>query len=244
MDLQETTVRSAALKGTRSVWAEPANDAPTWLFLDGELYLERVGARDLLEDARGGGRLPPSRCVFVSHGGPMARHDDFTCRPAYGAFLRNELLPHLGVDAATERPLLVGLSLSALAAAFAVHSCGDVFPRAVCQSPSAWWREEWFLRHVEGTTAGGGRYYLSVGTEETESDVRHPPTNMFQGTSQLASVTHLAAGLEAHGNEVRFRTFAGGHDPRCWAEELVDAIAWALGAGTGPGGRRKRRPLS
>lgn len=227
MDLSESTLESRALGAERTIWFEPAASSDVWIFLDGELYLQRVGAADVVEEARARGVLPPARCVFVSHGGAAARHEDFVCRPAYNAFLRDELLPHLARDHAVARPLLVGLSLSALAAAFAVVECPEVFPRAVCQSPSAWWEDEWLLGRLARAGNAFGRYYVSVGTEETETDVRHPPSGMHQGVSQLDSVTRLAEGLERAGHAVRFATFSGGHDPACWAAELPGALAWA-----------------
>ena len=208
------------------MWAEPAGDHPTWVFLDGELYLERVRAQDLVEEARDEHRLPQARCVFVSHGGPSARHDDFTCRPEYTTFLRDAILPHLGVEVGRAPPLLVGLT-SALAAAFAVRSCAAGRPFPARSSVAVRVVAGRLRRHVERGAPGAGRYYFRVGTEETETGVRHAPTDMYQGVSQLDSVRRLADALDCRGNEVRLRTFAGGHDPRGWADELVDALAWA-----------------
>jgi enterochelin esterase-like enzyme len=163
----------------------------------------------------------------VSHGGAAARHDDFVCRPEYNAFLRDEVLPSLEADRDQAPPLLVGLSLSPLAAAFAVLACPAAFLRAVCQSPSAWQNGEWLARRAAGGPGRAGRYDLGVGSEETEADVRHAPSGMLQGTSQVESVRRFAAELERQGHQVRMWTIAGGHDPACWTEDLPAALAWA-----------------
>ena len=52
MELREVPLRSDALGARRTVWAEDGDgEAGTWIFLDGELYLGRVGVKDVVEDA-------------------------------------------------------------------------------------------------------------------------------------------------------------------------------------------------
>ncbi len=232
MVLVGTTIGPGALEGAPTLWyeADVASAPALLLFLDGELYRDRVGAEASVDRARADrtlGAHADARCAFVAHGGPEARHADFTCRSAYNRFLLEEVLPRLGRAPRTRRTVLVGLSLSGLAAAYAHLSHPDAFSCAVSQSPSAWWDDGWFARHLVDLAPSRARLYLSVERQETERDVRHPPTALHQATGQLDSVTHLAEVLPSEGASVSFSTFDGGHDPACWAAQLPAALAWA-----------------
>ena len=104
---------------------------PTCLFLDGELYLERVGAAELMAPFG-------LNCAWVSYGTPEDRQRDYVCSAAFGRFITEELLPWLD----EEILLIVGLSLSGLAAAHLGLRFPASFPRVIAQSPSAWWNDE------------------------------------------------------------------------------------------------------
>ncbi len=118
--------------------------------------------------------------------------------------------------------------MSGLAAAFAVLRHPIVFSGALCQSPSAWWNDEWLAGSLARHGTRGSRFWISVGNEELQEGVSHPPTALFQKASQLASVRNLVERLIGSGNRVRFNEFCGGHDPACWADELPHALAWLL----------------
>ena len=125
--------------------------------------------------------------------------------------------------------MLIGLSLSGLAAAHATLTTGR-FRAAVCQSPSFWWERERFASSLGAASTGAAAFWVSVGDLETESGVSHPPSGLFQGTSQLDSCKRGSAALEAAGYPVSFRVFQGGHDPMCWREDLALALPWATSA--------------
>lgn len=72
------------------------------------------------------------------------------------------------------------------------------------------------------------RIWISVGDRETATGISHSPTGMFQKTSQIASVKHLADRLKKVCDEVVFKEFLGGHDTACWAAELPEALAWVI----------------
>ena len=171
-------------------------------------YLERVDALAAVADLE-------ATCVFVSHHGGAQRHIDYVCSDSYLGFMD---------DLATELGLVwdvgVGLSLSGLQMAYA--GMNQRIPTVICQSPSAWWNDEWLARQPSPRS---GRFWISVGSKELEEGVSHPPTGMRQEVNQLDSCRRLAEAIEA--DEVTFRTFDGGHDPRCWAEELPEAMEWA-----------------
>ncbi len=110
------------------------------LFLDAELYLERVGGRPPWGRLQEWRAIPPAVAVFLSDGGAAARHEDFVCRPEYARFVACDLVDsvreeHRGVT----EIVIAGLSLSGLAAACAATRHPAVFRAAVCQSPSFWW---------------------------------------------------------------------------------------------------------
>ena len=215
--------------GTRKIWLQPpitGRATRCCLFLDAELYIERVQAPAIAENLQRDGRLPPTLCCYLSSVDAAARHRDFTCNEDYSSFLVNDVIPWIERDQGHFEHYLGGLSLSGLAAAFTVLRYPNVFAGALCQSPSAWWNEEWLTSSIDGSSRG--KYWISVGDQEVASDVRHPPTDLFQGTSQLDSVRRLVARLRTTQAIVRSHEYSGGHDPACWAAELPDALTWLL----------------
>ena len=231
MNLQASTIASRRLDRTYRLWTscfESAESNDLILFLDGEFYLERINTCAHLERLQAAGTIPQVRAVFVSHVDAAARHRDFACSTEYTAFLVDELLPWIAQhqQASNNDVLLAGLSLSGLAAAYAAVEYPATFSRVLCQSPSAWWNDEWLAAHVRERTPSSSRFWISVGTEETEEDVRHEPTAMHQRSSQLDSCRRLAAAVADRSSATRFETFAGGHDMACWDRELPEAITW------------------
>jgi enterochelin esterase family protein len=229
MKLIKRSIPSPTLGRARTVWLEPggAVSLPLCIFLDGELYLNMAGAKKVVSRVRKAGILKNRRCVFVSYGTGPERQADFACDPRYSRFLVTELIPAImeTPKVPEEGHLLVGLSLSGLAAVFAAIRFPRVFPRNIAQSPSAWWNREWLRRHAGKRALPGSRFWISVGSEETDTDVEHPPT-LHQETSQLDSCRRLAGALREKESEVRFSIFAGGHDMKCWEKELPEALRW------------------
>lgn len=169
------------------------------------------------------------RCAWLHSGDPPDRHRDLTLSEDFLRFLEREVLPRLGaID------VVVGLSLSGLAAAHASFRRPHLFPRAVCQSPSAWFDDERLVRELRDAGGADAPAWISVGRGEVEHGVSHPPTGLFQGTSQLDACGRLA---EAWGPTARFAPFDGGHDFACWSAELVEALSWVLRDSSGVEGR-------
>ncbi len=67
---------------------------------------------------------------------------------------------------------------------------------------------------------------MSVGTQEVQTNVSHPPTPLVQKASQLDSVRRLSSALRANGHDIHSNEYNGGHDCACWAAELPQALAW------------------
>jgi enterochelin esterase family protein len=199
------------------------------VFLDGEYYLEKVGALAIIERALASGTLPPMSFVFVPSNGAQSRHEDLVCNDRYARFVAEDLLTwarsRLGSIRA-EGNLICGLSLSGLASAHAALMHPGVFSAALSQSGSFWWDDRRFARLAANHSGIGSRHWLSVGDEETQEDVSHPPTGMHQRVSQIAGVQSAASALRAGGAEVRHRVYRGGHAFDPWRDELGEALAW------------------
>lgn len=192
-----------------------AGDGAVCLFLDGGFYRDRIGLPKALADLG-------LRAATLTGGTGADRHRDFACSDLYTGFILDTVLPRIDGEVS----LLVGVSLSGLAVAHLALSHPGVFPRIVSQSPSAWWNQEALVQRVAEAGGGTSRAWLSVGTRERQTDVRHPPTGMHQQTSQRDSVTRLA---EAWGPTATLQTFEGGHEVSGWAGELDRAVTWAMG---------------
>lgn len=233
--MEEEFVRSDSKPPGRRIWTRRSPvGLPSCLlvFLDAELYLERVGAAHVLKQLEDERRIPPVVSVFVSSHGAAARHCDYVCDSAFAHFLSSDLLPHALAQHPTvnaDGVVLIGLSLSGLAAAHAALTTSQ-FRAAVCQSPSLWWAQERLASSLPSPNGIAPAFWVSVGNLETESGVSHPPSALFQGTSQLDSCERGAAALRLGGYAVAYRVFPGGHDPACWRDDLALAIPWSTSA--------------
>ena len=159
LGLTEWTLRCRSGVFARSAWSlAPPTGRPTAaiVFLDAEIYLERVGAAAVVRRLMERRTIPPAVAVFLSHGSAAARHQDFVCRPEYARFVACDLVgavreEHPGVT----EIVIAGLSLSGLAAAYAATRHPAVFRAAVCQSPSFWWEHGRFGEELPAATPAG-----------------------------------------------------------------------------------------
>lgn len=157
-----------------------------------------------------------------------SRHEDYLCNADYARFIAEDVVawakqrdPRIaGTD-----PMLCGVSLSGLAAAYTVAQHPGSFSAALCQSGSFWWLAD----HAMSFPATRARYWLSVGTEEIETGVRHPPTGLFQRVSQIEGVESAAQSLASRGGTVHYNPYSGGHAFSCWRDELAPALGWLVG---------------
>lgn len=231
--LAEDFVPSTARAPGRRVWtSHPAFRAPKWvvIFLDAELYIERVTALAVIQRLHDSGLIAPTLAVFVSHGGAPARHEDFTCNSDYANFVSQDVTEwvfarHTQLERG--RVVLAGLSLSGLAAAHASLMYPNVFGAAICQSPSFWWSDERFRSSLPQATGSRPSYWISVGNQETTQGISHPPSGMFQQTTQIDACQRTCDALRSSGFNVRYRVFDGGHDANCWRDDLALALSWA-----------------
>jgi enterochelin esterase family protein len=194
------------------------------LFLDGELYLQKMEVLPVLHDLLHRDALPPVTFAFLDHLNMTARQQDYTCNAPFGRFVVEKVLPWLQQEIPGLEPgrhLIGGLSLSGLASAWLALQYPGHFPYCLSQSGSFWWNDEHFTKIAAQHQPLTNRFWLSVGDEETEVD--NPPE-----VSQIVGVKNAHAVLKTLGATVHYHEYHGGHDLKYWREELGEALAWLL----------------
>jgi enterochelin esterase family protein len=230
--IEQHVIESACGEYTRNVWFLQGPAGRTHrlaVFLDAEHYLRDMNALPVLQELIDSGMIPPIACVFVSHVSAADRHRDLTCNPRYSRFIAEDVVAwarrnnsHIELSG----NVICGVSLSGLAAAYTALLHPGVFAHALCQSGSFWW----FADHEADLPATNARFWLSVGSRETATDVSHPPSGLFQRISQIDGVEAARRRLEALGAHIHYRVFEGGHTFASWREELKPALTWLLAA--------------
>jgi predicted alpha/beta superfamily hydrolase len=118
--------------------------------------------------------------------------------------------------------------MGGLISLYAFFRAPETFGFMGAMSPSIWFGNRAVIDYVERDGAPKGRLYLDVGTEE--------------GAGTLRDAKHLVEVLERKGyrpgTSLSFAAVEGGrHEEAHWAERLVPALEFLLGAI--PRGRRR-----
>jgi enterochelin esterase-like enzyme/GNAT superfamily N-acetyltransferase len=207
---------------------------PLCLVLDGEIYWRDLEAVPIFDGIANS--LPSGMTVaYVGHVSALARHEDFTANEDYARFIGERVVPWLQEEVAglsDSGHAVVGLSLSGLMAVHLALRYPQLFHACVSQSGSHWWDHETFGETVKRHAPVRGRFWLSVGSQETQTDVRHPPTGLHQLVSQVDGVSHAVRLLRDAGGMVHYHEYEGGHARECWHDELEEAVRWSLGPST------------
>ncbi len=233
--VERDVVKSACGRYERQIWFVPGRSGGRQelaVFLDGELYLHDLDCLPVLRDATTLGDVPSMSCVFVSFLDFEARHRDHTCDPQYARFIAEDVVRwarQRDERITRQGHLLCGVSLSGLAAAYTALQHPETFSSALCQSGSFWWLAD----HAVSFPPTHARLWMSVGTEEVETGVTHPPTGLFQRVSQIEGVERAARAFASLGATVHYNLYSGGHAFPPWRDELAPALRWLLGS-TGP----------
>jgi len=228
----EHSIAGRSLVMPRAAWVvhDAAQKAKVCLlWMDGELYSERVKAPEVISGAQSSGKLPPLACVYLPNASAADRHAIYTCNESFASFIALEMPGWIEREVGEfDRLFLCGLSLSGLQAVFTALRHPGVFSGVLAQSPSAWWQDERLVDTLVSAGSYRPRFWLSVGSQELRGEVSHPPTPLYQKASQRASVHRLAGAMSRAGHEVRLHEYEGGHNPECWGEELTRALDWLL----------------
>ncbi|HTR40795.1 MAG TPA: alpha/beta hydrolase-fold protein [Pseudomonadales bacterium] len=194
------------------------------LFLDGELYLQKMEVLPVLAGLLERHALPPVTFAFIDHLNMEAREQDYTCNDQFGRFVVEKVVPWLQQEIPDLQPghhLIGGLSLSGLASAWLALQYPGHFRCCLSQSGSFWWNDERFTKMASQHQPVTNRFWLSVGDQETEVD--SPPE-----VSQIVGVKNAQRALEALGATVHYHEYHGGHDLKYWRDELDKALPWLL----------------
>lgn len=227
-------IPSRFLGNERTIWIHPPESGVSaralTVFLDGELYRDRVDARAVLRRLQG--RIAPSWFVFVSSHSVEARWRECPCHRPFARFVTEELFPwleerHIRRDAIRRR-VIVGLSYTGLAAAYVAKQSPGRFQAVISQSGSFWWNAGALAaRYRRLRTPLSTQFYLDVGTMETQRGVQRRP-DVLQEMSQVEGVRQFRDVLVSRGHRVKYVEYEGGHDFAAWKKTLPDALVWAL----------------
>jgi enterochelin esterase family protein len=228
-------VESAHLGNRRRIWIRPPlnrDAAALTIFLDGEMYRDRVGAPWIIRDLGRRGEIADSWFVFVSSHTDEARSRESSCYPPFAQFIGHELMPQLRNQFPAlrhvTRNVIAGLSYTGLAAAYVAMELPGLFQRVICQSGSFWWNDCWLIEAYRRKFLQIPlEFYLEVGRRETQQTLHHGD-GVVQRTSQIDAARRFRDVLEGRRIPVRYAEFNGSHDFRCWRKSLPDALNWAL----------------
>ena len=233
--MNEVVARLASthLQNERLIWVRPPRDRVSAqhvsIFLDGELYRDRVEANSVIDSLSGD--IADSWFVFVSMESAEARWLECPCYQPFAKFIAEELLPwlrteHQELELVRQRTL-IGMSYTGLAAAFVVREFPGLFQRVISQSGSFWWNDCWLSEQYRLSARVPTDFYLDVGTAELAENVLHRD-GVLQVVSQIEGVHRFRDVLHLKGNAVSYVEFDGGHDFSAWRETLPGALRWAL----------------
>lgn len=199
------------------------------LFLDGELYLQKMKVIPVLENLLHRGTLPPVTFAFIDHLNMKAREQDYTCNYQFGRFVGEKVVPWLQEQICALRPghhLIGGFSLSGLASAWLAWRYPGHFRCCLSQSGSFWWNDQYFAKMAVQRASMESHFWLSVGDQETEID---QPLEV----SQVVGVKNICQVLTSLGATIHYHEYHGGHDLKCWRAELDQALPWLLSGTNG-----------
>ena len=228
-------LRSAHLVNERTIWIRPPTDGRPArrlvVFLDAELYRDKVHAVEVIEGLEVDPAFPPALYVFVSSATVEARWIECPCHPPFARFIAEEFLPwlqglHPEIATCAER-VLVGLSYTGLAAAYVALQAPGRFTHVIAQSGSFWSADGQLIDQYRRASGPFPAFYLDVGTKEDQEEVQHKE-DLVQGMSQIEGVTRFRDMLIAKGASPRYVMFEGGHDCAAWKRTLPGALRWAL----------------
>jgi enterochelin esterase-like enzyme len=172
------------------------------------------------------GAIPPVTAVLIGNGPNEAREHEMNCSRSWGESLVKEVLPWLRLQQSLrfqdENTVIIGDSLTGLAAACAAHDHPGAFHKVISQSGSYFRapvgeEPEWLARHIASEPAIPVRFYVEIGSLETASIPSRDP-------SMLTANRHLRDVLSAKGNKVRYVEHFCGHEHVSWRATIADAL--------------------
>lgn len=231
---RQHTIESESGHYARKAWfLEPKTGQPERMaiFLDGEFYVDRMEAPNLITELQQKGSIPPTASLFVSHVDGEHRHRELTCNLGFADFVAGDIAAWMGQrfpGVPRRKWLIAGPSLGGLQAAYVALTHPQLFSRCLSQSGSFWWQDEWLTRRLDEFPDSSSSFWVSVGNQETAFGLWHPPTGLRQDVGQVSACERFAKALSERKHSVHYRVFPGRHAPEPWKAELPDALQWLL----------------
>ena len=232
--LKMNTLKNTITNSNNSISREtflfvPENVVPEkfCVFLDAEFYLNSMDTLNILSSLTKKKLIPNMAFLFVSSKDAESRQIDYICNPMYSSFITNEVPQFLKSkfpNLHDSNNYICGLSLSALQSAFVMLNNTNIYSQCLAQSGSFWWNDEWLRKNLPNLS--NGCIWASVGSKETTGSVTHPPTNLYQGISQIDGVQNFVREIKTTKVEIEFQIYEGGHELPPWEKELAKALTW------------------
>lgn len=184
------------------------------ILLDGFEFVEKLNAKNVLDNIISKGKLTRTICVFVDN--KDRRYEELTCNDVFSDRIVEELMPwvrkNYNVSEDPDKVLIGGFSLSGLAAAYISMKHADVFGNVLCLSGSFWWDDEKVIKSYEQEPLLPLKFYLSVGLLEDEPYDTEP--------IMMKCVDKFCKTIQQKGNIVCYEKFHSGHDYLSWGESF------------------------
>ena len=230
--ITKSEFQSELLHNERTVWIytptnyENRKTYPLLVIMDGESYTTLVPIPIILDNLIAARAIPPVIAVLIGNGPDDARDREMSCSKAWSEALVGEVLPWLrlqqGLRFQDGKTVIIGDSLTGLAAACAAHDHPNAFPKVISQSGSYFRapvgeEPEWLARHMARESTIPVQFYLEIGLLETASIPSRDP-------SMLTANRHLRDVLLAKGNRVHYVEHFSGHEHVSWRTTIADAL--------------------
>ncbi|MFT7587333.1 MAG: enterochelin esterase family protein [Cellvibrionaceae bacterium] len=230
--LTTETIDSQALAQVRTLFVytpvqPPQNKSgkyPSVYIHDGSDYLNFIDTTVILDRLIADGRITPLVAVFIP---PIDRRVEYQRHDAYVEFLTDEAVPFIqekyntSPDPAETGSL--GASMGGLISVYAGLNRPDVFGLVGSQSGALSYGGDGVIRQVELMQAVPVRFYLTIGSYETELNGDTNQGNLLAGNERFVTQ------LRSKGYEYEYEVRPQGHSWGFWQVTLGETLIWLYG---------------
>ncbi|WP_034438883.1 alpha/beta hydrolase [Clostridium ihumii] len=222
--------KSNILNNSRRVWVykpykyEENNEKNNLIILtDGFMHINILNAINVLDNLMYKELIPKSVCVFIDSNNN--RVGELAFNKNYGEFITHEILSwvhnNYNVTTESEKTIIGGVSLGALAASYIALTFPNVFGNVLAQSGSFFWDEEWLIDKYKNSDKMETRFYLNVGFLEDRPYDDEP--------IMKDSIDRMRDVLITKGYDVFYEHSPSGHDFLSWGEKLATGLIALIG---------------
>jgi enterochelin esterase-like enzyme len=231
--LTEHRLASTKMGDTRRIWihestgVSPHGPAPAlMLVFDGGIYAHLMHTPEIVDALVSAGELPPMVTLYCHYASESVRNAELMCREDFAAFIVDELLPWANAQwPFTDDParsIVAGASLGGLSSVWMAYRHPERFGNVIAQSPSAGWHpnEPTETGYISRRWSQDGPRSVHVYVEMGEFERGIGP----DGRSGYDHTQDLVTALRAHGNDVDYHDYCGGHDYLNWRATFPRAL--------------------